>query len=159
MALTSGSRSENHILHEKTEVTANQLRLCRVRHKRKTFGSVLVQNGMSTAVVQRLLEHSSPDLTNKIYTNVDPVLRHALVHHPVFLFRRRLCARDVRINLPIIRGSPVVNPHPDRSAANCFLNRASLNVIVSTPGWILELSISGMKLMTGLSRSSMFNNP
>ncbi|MCK4790765.1 MAG: tyrosine-type recombinase/integrase, partial [Desulfobacteraceae bacterium] len=41
---------------------------------RKTFGSVLAQNGVSTAVVQRLLEHSSPDLTNKVYTNVDPVL-------------------------------------------------------------------------------------
>ena len=45
---------------------------------RKTFGSVLAQNGVSTAVVQRLLEHSSPDLTNKVYTNVDPVLRHAI---------------------------------------------------------------------------------
>ncbi|MEJ2705188.1 MAG: site-specific integrase [Sedimentisphaerales bacterium] len=45
---------------------------------RKTFGSVLAQNGISTAVIQRLLEHSSPDLTNKVYTNVDPVLRQAM---------------------------------------------------------------------------------
>jgi integrase len=45
---------------------------------RKTFGSVLAQNGVSTAVTQKLLEHSSPDLTNKVYTNVDPVLRHAV---------------------------------------------------------------------------------
>ncbi|MHC4808311.1 MAG: tyrosine-type recombinase/integrase, partial [Planctomycetota bacterium] len=45
---------------------------------RKTFGSVLAQKGVSTAVIQRLLEHSSPDLTNKVYTNVDPVLRHAV---------------------------------------------------------------------------------
>jgi integrase len=45
---------------------------------RKTFGSVLAQNGISTAVTQKLLEHSSPDLTNKVYTNVDPVLRHAV---------------------------------------------------------------------------------
>ena len=45
---------------------------------RKTFGSVLAQNGVSTAVIQRLLEHSSPDLTNKVYTNVDPVLRQAI---------------------------------------------------------------------------------
>jgi len=37
---------------------------------RKTFGSVLAQNGISTAVTQKLLEHSSPDLTNKVYTNV-----------------------------------------------------------------------------------------
>ena len=45
---------------------------------RKTFCSLLAQNGVSTAVTQRLLEHSSPTLTNKIYTNVDPVLRHAV---------------------------------------------------------------------------------
>jgi len=45
---------------------------------RKTFGSVLAQNGVSTLVIQRLLEHSSPDLTNKVYTNVDPVLRQAI---------------------------------------------------------------------------------
>ena len=49
---------------------------------RKTFGSVLAQNGVSTAVVQRLLEHSSADLTNRVYTNVDPVLRHAVDQIP-----------------------------------------------------------------------------
>jgi len=49
---------------------------------RKTFGSVLAQNRVSTAVAQRLLEHSSPDLTNKVYTNVDPVLRHAVDQMP-----------------------------------------------------------------------------
>jgi integrase len=45
---------------------------------RKTFGSVLAQNGVSAAVTQRLPEHSSADLTNKVYTNVDPVLRQAV---------------------------------------------------------------------------------
>ena len=45
---------------------------------RKVFGSVLAQNGISTVVIQKLLEHSSPDLTNKVYTNVDPVLRQAI---------------------------------------------------------------------------------
>jgi len=50
---------------------------------RKTFGSVLAQNGISTAVTQKLLEHSSPDLTNKVYANVDPVLRHAVDQIPV----------------------------------------------------------------------------
>ena len=45
---------------------------------RKTFGSVLAQNGVSAVVIQRLLEHSSPDLINKVYTNVDPVLRQAI---------------------------------------------------------------------------------
>jgi integrase len=50
---------------------------------RKTFGSLLAQNGVSTAVTQRLLEHSSPNLTNKVYTNVDPVLRHAIEQLPV----------------------------------------------------------------------------
>ena len=50
---------------------------------RKTFCSMLAQNGVSTAVTQRLLEHSSPNLTNKVYTNVDPVLRHAVEQLPV----------------------------------------------------------------------------
>lgn len=50
---------------------------------RRTFASVLAQNGVSTAVTQRLLEHSSPNLTNKIYTNVDPVLRTAVEKLPV----------------------------------------------------------------------------
>ena len=50
---------------------------------RKTFASVLAQNGVSTAVTQRLLEHSSPILTNKIYTNVDPVLRQSIDQLPV----------------------------------------------------------------------------
>ena len=49
---------------------------------RKTFGSILAQNGISTAVTQKLLEYSSPDLTNKVYTNVDLVLRHAVDQIP-----------------------------------------------------------------------------
>ena len=50
---------------------------------RKTFCSLLAQNGVSTAVTQRLLEHSSANLTNKIYTNVDPALRSAVEQLPV----------------------------------------------------------------------------
>jgi integrase len=50
---------------------------------RKTFGSVLAQRGVSTAVTQRLLEHSSSELTNKIYTNVDPVLRQSVNQLPI----------------------------------------------------------------------------
>jgi integrase len=50
---------------------------------RKTFASLLAQRGVSTAVTQRLLEHSSPQLTNQIYTNVDPVLRQAISQLPV----------------------------------------------------------------------------
>ena len=50
---------------------------------RRTFCSLLAQNGISTAVTQKLLEHSSPNLTNKVYTNVDPVLRHAVEQLPV----------------------------------------------------------------------------
>jgi integrase len=45
---------------------------------RKTFASLLAQRGVSTAVTQRLLEHSSPQLTNDVYTNVDPVLRQVV---------------------------------------------------------------------------------
>jgi integrase len=50
---------------------------------RKTFASLLAQRGVSTAVTQRLLEHSSPKLTNDVYTNVDPVLRQAIDLLPV----------------------------------------------------------------------------
>ena len=50
---------------------------------RKTFCSLLAQNGVSTAVTQRLLEHSSSILTNKVYTNIDPVLRQAVEKLPV----------------------------------------------------------------------------
>jgi integrase len=45
---------------------------------RRTFASLLAQRGVSTAVTQQLLEHSSPQLTNDVYTNVDPVLRQAI---------------------------------------------------------------------------------
>ncbi len=50
---------------------------------RKTFGSMLAQRGVSTAVTQQLLEHSSSTLTNKIYTNVDPVLRQSINRLPI----------------------------------------------------------------------------
>ena len=49
---------------------------------RKTFCSILAQNGISTAVTQKPLGHSSPDLTKKVYTNVDPVLRQAVDRMP-----------------------------------------------------------------------------
>ena len=39
--------------------------------------------GGSTVVKQKILEHSSPDLANKVYINVDPVLRHAVDKIPV----------------------------------------------------------------------------
>lgn len=50
---------------------------------RKTFASLLAQRGVTTAVTQRLLEHSSPQLTNDVYINVDPVLRQAISVLPV----------------------------------------------------------------------------
>jgi integrase len=56
---------------------------------RKTFCSLLAQNGVSTAVTQRLLEHSSPNLTNKVYTNVDPVLRQAVDQLPAEQWLRK----------------------------------------------------------------------
>ena len=50
---------------------------------RKTFASLLAQRGVSTAVTQRLLEHSTSQLTNDIYTNIDPALRQAIECLPV----------------------------------------------------------------------------
>ena len=56
---------------------------------RKTFGSMLAQRGVSTAVTQRLLEHSSSALTNRIYTNVDPVLRQSVNRLPIEQWLRK----------------------------------------------------------------------
>lgn len=56
---------------------------------RKTFASVLAQCGVSTAVTQRLLEHSSPTLTNRIYTNIDPVLRQSVNQLPTEQWLRK----------------------------------------------------------------------
>ncbi len=38
---------------------------------------------LQTAVTQRLLEHSTPQRTNDVYTNIDPVLRQAISQLPV----------------------------------------------------------------------------
>jgi len=56
---------------------------------RRTFCSLLAQNGTSTAVTQRLLEHSSPNLTNKVYTNIDPVLRQSVNQLPINKWLRK----------------------------------------------------------------------
>ena len=67
----------------KTVCNKIQLQGLKFHDLRKTFASVLAQNGVSTAVTQRLLEHSSSRLTNKIYTNVDPVLRQSVNQLPI----------------------------------------------------------------------------
>jgi len=72
----------NHRIWRKICITAGLADL-KFHDLRRTFCSLLAQNGISTAVTQRLLEHSSPNLTNKVYTNVDPVLRNAVEQLPV----------------------------------------------------------------------------
>jgi integrase len=72
----------NHRIWRKICITARLADL-KFHDLRRTFCSLLAQNGVSTAVTQRLLEHSSPNLTNKVYTNVDPVLRHAVEQLPI----------------------------------------------------------------------------
>ena len=67
----------NHRIWRKICTTA-ELADLKFYDLRRTFCSLLAQNGVSTAVTQRLLEHSSPYLTNKVYTNVDPVLRQSI---------------------------------------------------------------------------------
>jgi integrase len=60
---------------------------------RKTFPSPLAPQGVSTAVTQRLWEHSSPHLANDVYTNVDPVLRQASNQWPVSDWLQRTSLR------------------------------------------------------------------
>jgi len=50
---------------------------------RKTFGSFIAQAGFSTAVVQDLLEHSTPQLTQQIYLDVSPEYRRAAESIPI----------------------------------------------------------------------------
>ncbi len=71
--------------YKKWKEVCNKIQLLGLKFHdlRKTFASVLAQRGASTAVIQRLLEHSSPTLTNKIYTNVDPVLRQSVNQLPI----------------------------------------------------------------------------
>jgi integrase len=75
----------NTFSYKKWKTVCNRIQLqgLKFHDLRKTFASVLAQNGVSTAVTQRLLEHSSSALTNKIYTNIDPVLRQSVNQLPV----------------------------------------------------------------------------
>jgi len=56
----------------------------RYQDLRVTFSSMLAEAGESTSVRQRLLEHSSPQITEDYYTKVqDPILRQAVNKLPV----------------------------------------------------------------------------
>lgn len=50
---------------------------------RKCFSSFLQQAGFSQSVAQDLLEHSTPTLTHRVYTNVQPVYRKAINSVPI----------------------------------------------------------------------------
>ncbi len=50
---------------------------------RKCFSSFVQQAGYSQSVAQDLLEHSTPALTHRIYTNVQPVFRKAINSIPI----------------------------------------------------------------------------
>ena len=50
---------------------------------RCVFSSTLQAQGVQLSTVQELLEHSSPDLTKKHYTNVDALLRPGVERLPV----------------------------------------------------------------------------
>jgi len=81
----------NTFNYNKWKEICNQIKLpgLKFHDLRKTFASALAQRGVSTAVTQRLLEHSSSALTNKIYTNVDPVLRQSVNRLPVEQWLRK----------------------------------------------------------------------
>jgi len=63
--------------------TAARLPWATYHNLRKTFGSFLAQAGFSTAVVQDLLEHSTPHLTQQIYLDVSPEYRRAAQAIPI----------------------------------------------------------------------------
>jgi len=43
---------------------------------------MLAQNSVSMVIIQRLLERSSPELTNKVCTNVELILRQTVEQIP-----------------------------------------------------------------------------
>jgi integrase len=56
-----------------------------VHSLRKTFGTMLARAGIPLTTVQRLMRHSTPLLTAKLYIDVDPVdLTQALTTLPTF---------------------------------------------------------------------------
>jgi integrase len=68
-----------------------------VHSLRKTFGTLLAMAGVPLTTVQRLMRHSNPQMTAKLYIDVDPVnMAQALEHLPEF--------------------SPVVSASPKESA-------------------------------------------
>ncbi len=71
--------------HKKWKLIRESAGLADLRYQdlRVTFSSVLQQAGTSLAVVQQLLEHSSPETTRRFYTNVDKALRRAVDTLPV----------------------------------------------------------------------------
>jgi integrase len=50
---------------------------------RKAFGSFIARAGFSTSVVQDLLEHSTPKLTNEVYIDIDSERRKAVESVPI----------------------------------------------------------------------------
>jgi len=72
--------------HKKWKKIRTRAGLPNLRYQdlRVTFSSLLAEAGESTSVRQRLLEHSSPQITEDYYTKVqDPVLRNAVNKLPV----------------------------------------------------------------------------
>ncbi|MBN2330314.1 MAG: tyrosine-type recombinase/integrase [Candidatus Aenigmarchaeota archaeon] len=77
--------TDNHT-HKKWKKIRTRAGLPHLRYQdlRVTFSSLLAEAGASTSVRQRLLEHSSPQITEDYYTKVqDPVLRNAVDMLPV----------------------------------------------------------------------------
>jgi len=76
--------SDTHI-HKQWKKVRKQAGLSTLKFHdlRKTFGSIIAQQGYSQSVVQDLLEHSSPQLTHEIYTDVEPRYRAAIESIPI----------------------------------------------------------------------------
>ena len=84
---------------------------------RKTFSSVLAQNGVSTVVIQKLLEYSSPDLTNKVYTILIFQVLNAKLLMLFLMFMYFYTPRDSLVIFMIILKISVLSITPTNSLA------------------------------------------
>ena len=98
-----------------------------VHSLRKTFGTMLARAGVPLTTVQRLMRHSTPLLTAKLYIDVDPVdMTQALDKLPVFQ-KRGFCEDKPPCKLSVVPEGIDINTKNDNGATPLHTNASVSN--------------------------------